>query len=122
MKLRLINQFKTADPTKWWKAVKNLAGYTPDKNVYSVIIGDRILEGTDLANAINEAFVDVNKLMPPISDLDKVADELPCEWYIPVASVERRLEEVKPIKASGPDSIPNWLLKRFSSPWNLQHL
>ena len=109
-----VNQFKTADPTKWWKAVKNLAGYTPDKNVYSVIIGDRILEGTDLANAINEAFVDVNKLMPPISDLDKVADELPCELYIPVASVERRLEKVKPIKASGPDSIPNWLLKRFS--------
>ena len=109
-----VNQFKTADPTKWWKAVKNLAGYTPDKNVYSVIIGDRILDGTDLANAINEAFVDVNKLMPPISDLDKVADELPCELYIPVASVERGLEKVKPIKASGPDSIPNWLLKRFS--------
>ena len=60
-----FNQIKTADPTKWWKAVKNLAGYTPDKNVYSVIIGDRILEGIELANAINEAFVDVNKLMPP---------------------------------------------------------
>ena len=39
-----VNQFKTADPTKWWKAVKNPAGHTPDKNVYSVIIGDRILE------------------------------------------------------------------------------
>ena len=52
--------------------------------------------------------------MPPISDLDKVADELPCELCIPVASVERRLEKVEPIEASGPDSIPNWLLKRFS--------
>ena len=80
-----VNQIKTADPTKWWKAVKNLAGYTPDKNVYSVIIGDRILEGIELANAINEAFVDVNKLMPPISDRDKVASELPRELYIPVA-------------------------------------
>ena len=109
-----VNQIKTADPTKWWKAVKNLAGYTPDKNVYSVIIGDRILEGIDLANAINEAFVDVNKLMPPISDLDKVAGELPRELYIPAALVQRRLEEVKSFKASGPDSIPNWLLKRFS--------
>ena len=79
-----------------------------------MIIGDRILEGTDLANAINEAFVNVNKLMPPISDLDKVASELPRELYIPVASVQRPLEEVKPFKASGPDSIPNWLLKRFS--------
>ena len=73
-----VNQFKTADPTKWWKAVKNLAGYTPDKNFYSVIIGDRIFEGADLANTINEAFVDVNKLMPRISDLDNVANELPC--------------------------------------------
>ena len=109
-----VNHIKTADPTKWWKAVKNLAGYTPDKNVYSVIIGDRILEGIELASAINEAFVDVNKLMPPISDLDKVAGELPRELYIPVASVQRRLEEVKSFKALGPDSIPNWLLKRFS--------
>ena len=109
-----VNQIKTADPTKWWKAVKNLAGYTPDRNVYSVIIGDRILEGIELVNAINQAFVDVNKLMPPISDLDKVAGELPRELYIPVASVQRRLEEVKSFKAPGPDSIPNWLLKRFS--------
>ena len=109
-----VNQIKTADPTKWWKAVKNLAGYTPDKNVYSVIIDDRILEGIELANAINEAFVDVNKLMPSISDLDKVAGELPRELYIPVASVQRRLEEVKSFKAPGPDSIPNWLLKQFS--------
>ena len=76
-----------------------------------MIIGDRIFEGTDLANAIDEALVDVNKIMPPISDL---AEELPCELYIPMASVERRLEEDKPFKASGPDSIPNWLLKRFS--------
>ena len=68
-----------------WKAVKNRAGYTPDKNVYSVIIGDRILEGIELPNAINEAFVDVNKLMRPISDLDKVAGELPLGLYIPVA-------------------------------------
>ena len=79
-----------------------------------MIIGDRILEGIDLANAISEAFVDVNKLIPPISDLDKVTGELPCELYIAVASLERRLEEVKPFKASGPDSIPNSLLKRFS--------
>ena len=105
-----VNHIKTADPMKWWKAVKNLAGYTPDKNVYSVIIGDRILEDIELANAINEAFVDVKKLM---SD-DKVAGELPRELYIPVASVQRRLEEVKSFKAPRPDSIPNWLLKRFS--------
>ena len=32
----------------------------------------------------------------------------------PVASVQRRLEEVKSFKAPGPNSIPNWLLKRFS--------
>ena len=97
-----------------WKDVKNRAGYTPDKNVYSVIIGDRILEGIELPNAINEALVDVNKLMPPISDLDKVSGEQPRGLYIPVASVQRRLEEVKSFKAPGPDSIPNWLLKQFS--------
>ena len=44
----------------------------------------------------------IGPLMPPISDLDKVAGELPRELYIPVASVQRRLEEVKLFKAPGP--------------------
>ena len=56
------------------------------------------MEGIDLAKAINEAFVDVNKLMPPISDFEKVAGELSRELYISVATVQRRLEEVKPFK------------------------
>jgi hypothetical protein len=34
----------------------------------------------------------------------------PSEYHI---LVERRLERVKISKASGPDSIPNWLLKNF---------
>ena len=37
----------------------------------------------------------------------------PSEYHIPVELVERRLERVKISKASGPDSIPNWLLKNF---------
>ncbi len=51
--------------------------------------------------------------MPPLSD--KQFLNTPCEYYIPVELVERRLERAKISKASGPDSIPNWLLKNFSA-------
>ncbi|CAB4011890.1 Hypothetical predicted protein [Paramuricea clavata] len=61
---KTVKHLKTADPSKWWKAVKNLAGYTSDKSFHSVINDNRILEGKDLANAINESFVAVNKSMP----------------------------------------------------------
>ena len=106
---------KSPDPTKWWKAVKNLAGYTSDKSLQSVINENQILEGKNLANTINESFVSVNKSMPPLSDFDKQFLNTPCEYYIPVELVERRLERVKISKASGPDSIPNCLLKNFSA-------
>ena len=110
-----VKHLKTADPTKWWKAVKNLAGYTSDKSLQSVINENQILEGKNLANTINKSFVSVNKSMPPLSDFDKQFLNTPCEYYIPVELVERRLERVKISKASGPDSIPNWLLKNFSA-------
>ncbi len=49
-----VKHLKTADPTKWWKAVKNLVGYNSDKSLQSVIKENRILEGKNLANTINE--------------------------------------------------------------------
>ena len=110
-----VKHLKTADPSKWWKAVKNLAGYTSDKSFNSVINDNRILEGKNLANAINESFVAVNKSMPPLSEFDKQFLITPCEYHIPVELIERRLERVKISKAPGPDSIPNWLLKEFSA-------
>ena len=36
--------------------------------------------------------------MPPLSESDKTSDEPPCEYYIPVELVERRLEAVKTSK------------------------
>ena len=102
-----VKHLKTADPSKWWKAVKNLAGYTSDKSFNSVINDNRILEGKNLANAINESFVAVNKSMPPLSEFDKQFLITPCEYHIPVELIERRLERVKISKAPGPDSIPN---------------
>ena len=45
------------------KLKKNLAGYTSVKTVQSVINDNCVLEGKNLANAINESFVAVNKTM-----------------------------------------------------------
>ena len=79
------------------------------------MIGNNVLENENLANSINESFVAVNKTMPPFSKFDKLRFETPSEHYIPVELVECRLRKVMVSKAPGPDSIPNWLLKKFST-------
>ena len=40
-----IKHIKTANPGKWWKAVKKLSGYNSFKTVHSVMIGNNLLEG-----------------------------------------------------------------------------
>ena len=110
-----VNHLKSANPGKWWKAVKNLAGYTPDKQVHSVTAGDNVLEGTSLANAVNEAFVNVHRSMPPISNSDKLPTTTSPEYYVSVKDVNDRLKAIKKSKLPGPDSIPNWLLKKFAA-------
>jgi len=42
-------------------------------------------------------------------------DTVPDEFTIGLADVERKLSRVKVHKAPGPDGLPNWLLRDFSS-------
>ena len=72
-------------------------------------------EYKSLPNAINEFFVSVSDLDPVNSDiLFTLADDYSSDYVIEVDQVEKRLMNINVYKASGPDFIPNWILRDFA--------
>ena len=110
-----MNHLKKSKPRKWWSAIKNLAGYSLKSDIHSVEVDGNILQGRDLAVAINKVFLASNESMPPLSDADKLPiEETTAPYYISVIDVESCLRAVKIAKAPGPDSLPSWILHSFS--------
>ena len=110
-----VNHLKKSKPRKWWSAIKNLAGYSLKSDIHSVEVDGNILQGRDLAVAINKVFLASNESMPPLSDADKLPiEETTAPYYISVIDVESCLRAVKIAKAPGPDPLPSWILHSFS--------
>ena len=65
-----------------------------------------ILQGRDLATAINNGILAATESLPPLLS----AEKLPVKEF----TAESRLKAVKSNKAPGPDLLPNWILNNFS--------
>ncbi|CAB4017816.1 RNA-directed DNA polymerase from mobile element jockey, partial [Paramuricea clavata] len=110
-----VNHLKHSKPRKWWSAIKNLAGFSLKPAFHSAEVNGTILQGQDLALAVNNGFLAATKSLPPLSITDKLSVEEPTVLYpISIVDVESRLKAVKSNKAPGPDSLPNWILNNFS--------
>ena len=110
-----VNHLKNSKPRKWWSAIKNLDGFSLKPAFHSAEVNGTILQGRDLALAVNNGFLAATKSLPPLSITDKLSVEEPTVLYpISVVDVESRLKAVKSNKAPGPDSLPNWILNNFS--------
>ena len=70
-----------------------------------------------LADSVNSFFQGVAADLRPLDDssLPPPPDAVPDELIIHLADVERKLSRLKVHKAPGPDGLPNWLLRDFSS-------
>jgi len=111
-----VEHLRSCNPRKWWKEVKTLGGMTPANRsdplatFKNIDCGD-INSPTNLANAINDSFLSPMNSFSPL-----VTEELPQVDIstLPLATefwVLKKLSSLNPAKASGPDSIPTWLLK-----------
>ena len=93
-----ISNLKNSKPRKWWSAIKSLAGYSKRSLLRSVEVDGSIMQGKDLATAINKAFVAPSEMMPPLTPLDKQPIENPSiSYFISAADVEPRLRQLNPI-------------------------
>ena len=75
-----------------------------------------------LGNRINEAFISVMKDFPPLPEDFNLSTDNDEPISVSETTVEQLLRAISVSKASGPDELPNWVLKSFSDILALQLL
>ena len=97
----------------WWKALKSLSTKTNDVHLFHKL--SEKVSGGDmhlLAEEFGNHFSSISTSMPKISgDRSNNGVIIPESYYISVEDVETKLSKVKLNKSSGPDEIPNWILR-----------
>ena len=98
--------------------MKKIAGMVPatgseDLRAQLCLNGIDDMTPQDIATQINNAFLDPMKAYQPLDSLppfeaDAVVPELT------ESNVYSALRDLKPRKASGPDGVPNWLLREYA--------
>jgi hypothetical protein len=113
-----IQLLKGEHPKKWWSEVKRLSNMKiRDQHPlpHSNIDGFSNLTQHEQDNAINLAFLDPleeYRLTTPLTRLS--LEESPEFLEVTEMEVQKVLSKLNPYKASGPDAIPNWLLREYS--------
>jgi hypothetical protein len=109
------------DPKKWWSLVKQLSGQPKKSSIISsTIINDKAVHSLELANAINQSFLKVAREMDPLREVQYIPtsidrDLISSKFYVSIENTIKQLNSLKVSKAAGPDDIPNWTLKTYST-------
>ena len=108
-----VEQLKTSNPRQWWNSIKHFTNKTkPNPTSALQSLAQTYSDGdfTSLANKINAFFVSISSDLPPLSN-PPIEFQVPANYIISVADVERKLASINTNKSLGPDNIPNWILK-----------
>ena len=119
---RNVEHLKNCLPSQWWTEVKKLSGMSKGPGAKENIIksltrlnnGDAsVTTDAALANLVNDGFPSPMKDFQPLTQKHTVDSNLPSEstLIVTAASVFKKLSDINPTKAQGPDEIPGWLLK-----------
>ena len=83
-----------------------------------MIVSGKEICGTQLATHINQSFLSITNSMDPLPELEDnetdTTDPNRMKYHISEQDVCKELSNLKRGKASGPDSIPSWILKDFA--------
>ena len=111
-----VEGLRASRPRDWWREVKQLCGSTKstERDLKSMLHKDLVCEDAVLAEKINQAFISVMKDYSPLADSARVSAVDDDPIVVTEQSVARKLREVSTSRASGPDDIPNWVLKEYA--------
>ena len=116
---RKVENLKQSEPRQWWKHVQNLMGQGRSHSNPLQSLANEACDGDlqEMATKINKFFQSVSNDLTPLSaqDTTDCTLQVPAEYIISVQEVERRLSHININKSTGPDEIPNWLLRDFAS-------
>lgn len=113
-----VRDLKGVNQRKWWNEIKKLSGTKKDNS--SLLCSLNVpqynnMSHPEIANDINQALLEPLQVFEPL-DRESTAAVLPLEenpefLEVPVYRVYNILRHLDKHKATGPDGVPNWLLK-----------
>ena len=111
-----IGDLHDYNPRDWWREVKQICGTakTIRLDVTSMLHEDLICKEPVFADNINWAFVNIMKDYQPLTDSVQVSVEDDEPITVTEELVEKKLRAISTSRASGPDELPNWVLKEYS--------
>lgn len=120
-----VEHLKQLKPKEWWREVKRISGmisFSKTTNISSQLQVENTdhLSSTELANFINDSFLEPMKDFCPLTDDDLQIDpsstspEIIPDYVTTPLSTFHKLKSLNPSKAPGPDCIPNWILKDYA--------
>ena len=110
-----MNQLRTSDPRNWWRETKKLTGQSTKPNL--TILANMHTDGDmmELTQLINKTLQNVSSDLTPLSANDSIQIHDTMQNIesrsIQPWEVYHRLSRINIHKSTGPDNIPNWLLR-----------
>ncbi len=116
-----VAELKKEQPQKWWSNIKALTGQSNQSQNPLAALANKVTDGDLdlLASRINDFFCSVSRVLDPLPPENEYSefhvDSLPDEFIISIEDVEKQLLRTNIRKASGPDHIPNWIIKDMAA-------
>ena len=111
-----VKREQDSKPRNWWREVNQLCGSakTTRRDLTSILHPDLVCDESTLVDKINKAFVRVMDDYSPLTEC--VCVDMDDDQPISATehSVARKLREISCARASGPDDLPNWVLKEYA--------
>ena len=112
-----VQHLKSSDSRKWWDCVNQMSGKKRSAtNNIKIVKNGTTLSGKDLAQSLNTYFLSVSNDLSPLNPLLLPA-YLPAPRPVPKIfpdEVCTKMLNTKVFKSSGPDNIPNRIIKDFA--------
>ena len=111
-----VKELRDTKPRDWWREIKELCGNNKGRksNIQSILNPDINYTGKELSDKINEAFVSVLEQYSPLSAEFRVNTDDDEPISVTEETVVKKLKEISISRSSGPDDLPNWVLKEFA--------
>lgn len=107
-----IEDLKTSNPSEWWRKTKVLSGTDSKSSLTNLV--NNIYDGDSktLARDVNCFFQSVPNVLKPLDkEFILPSSDIPSKYIIAIEDVENRMSKININKSSGPDELPNWIIR-----------
>ena len=110
-----VSKLKDSNPSKWWKEVKSIGGLISSNSWHHQLLSPKNPTSEDLVQSINNFFAGLTSPFSPLEPDDfDMQLTVPPSFLVNIGQVYYALSNIKINKSSGPDLIPNKILKVFA--------